>query len=283
MTARAVLPLLEQQQVPDDPQGVPIRLAGEVNRHHDAVLNAERSGLHHAIEAGRLLARAKRLLGHGHFRRWLGTYCRCSVRTAGNYMVVAEWAATEANGQRAAHLSLRGVLLELRQQRPRGQRAAVPPEADPFELAAAIGRMVLSYRRRREGVAADVIERALQIVAAAARSADTLDAMCSYPQLGFEYTRAVVQAARDGEIAARGTTVYGLEDRSCPWNPRRHLAVRRRGPAYAAAGRLPRAEARLQMREAAVAALPEGFRALVREHAEARAEVMRTDAWGRPA
>jgi hypothetical protein len=65
------------------------------------------------MAAGDLLVEAKRLLGHGHFGKWLEANCAISDRTARLYMSLAEnrtAVEAEANRQRVADLTVRGAV-----------------------------------------------------------------------------------------------------------------------------------------------------------------------------
>jgi ParB family chromosome partitioning protein len=71
-------------------------LAATANRAHD-------DAVHCALDAGRALLEAKKLVGHGQWRQWLSDHCKFSERTAQVYMQAAR------NPQHAAD-SLRQLL-----------------------------------------------------------------------------------------------------------------------------------------------------------------------------
>jgi hypothetical protein len=83
-------------------------LAKCINEHHRQAEAAIRSGLEHALEAGRLLIEAKDQCQHGKWGSWLADNFEGSQRTARAYMQVAKrWPEIEAKRQRVADLSFR--------------------------------------------------------------------------------------------------------------------------------------------------------------------------------
>jgi hypothetical protein len=86
-------------------------LAAEINHHHRQAEAALRSGLEHALEAGRLLIEAKSRCVHGTWGLWLADNFEGSARTAQAYMRVADrWPELQAKAQDSADLSLDGAL-----------------------------------------------------------------------------------------------------------------------------------------------------------------------------
>jgi hypothetical protein len=86
------------------------KLAARIRAEHKATAIAMRRGVAHAIAAGELLIQAKTLLKHGRWLPWLRDHCEMSERTAQLYMRCARARKEiEANPQRVADLSLRGV------------------------------------------------------------------------------------------------------------------------------------------------------------------------------
>jgi hypothetical protein len=71
--------------------------------------------LRHALQAGRLLAEAKRRVARGHWLVWLGQHFPSTVRNAQRYMRVAAWfeGLDEADATRVSHLSFREAVHEL--------------------------------------------------------------------------------------------------------------------------------------------------------------------------
>jgi Protein of unknown function (DUF3102) len=68
-------------------------LAGRIHTEHEASLAAVKSGIEHAINAGRLLLEAKAQVSHGQWLPWLREYAKLSDRTARDYMHLARHAA----------------------------------------------------------------------------------------------------------------------------------------------------------------------------------------------
>jgi Protein of unknown function (DUF3102) len=64
-------------------------LAARIKAEHEAAEAANKRGLEHAINAGRLLLEAKAQVTHGRWLPWLGEHCRVPERTAQAYMQVA--------------------------------------------------------------------------------------------------------------------------------------------------------------------------------------------------
>jgi hypothetical protein len=87
-------------------------LARQIAEAHEGCEGALKEGLAHALEAGRLLAQAKRRVAHGEWQDWVRTNCPFSVRTAQSYMRVVNRfeALGEAKAQRVALLSYREAL-----------------------------------------------------------------------------------------------------------------------------------------------------------------------------
>lgn len=87
------------------------KLATEINEHHRAAETALRSGLEHALEAGRLLMEAKGRCQHGTWGGWLEEHFEGSERTARVYMQVAKrWPEIQAKRQHVADLTFRDAL-----------------------------------------------------------------------------------------------------------------------------------------------------------------------------
>ncbi|MEQ8813532.1 MAG: DUF3102 domain-containing protein [Thalassobaculum sp.] len=86
-------------------------LASKINAAHAAVEAAQKQGVEHAIEAGKLLLEAKAAVKHGQWGPWLAEHCTISDRTARLYMQVAR-NEEKLRGKTAtvADLTLRGAL-----------------------------------------------------------------------------------------------------------------------------------------------------------------------------
>ena len=79
-------------------------LAAQIKVEHAEHLRTSRELAAHAILAGKLLRKAKRAIGHGHWKDWLRRNVGFSERTARVYMQLAERVARmiSAKRQRAA-------------------------------------------------------------------------------------------------------------------------------------------------------------------------------------
>lgn len=99
-------------------------LAAQINAGHVNVLRAGQAAVAFAVQTGRLLDVAKRLVGHGHWQRWVTENCGFSVRTAEDYHRVAKAIDTgEIDPQHAADLTIRGILIRLRARKAGGRRS----------------------------------------------------------------------------------------------------------------------------------------------------------------
>jgi hypothetical protein len=88
--------------------------AAEINDHHHKCEISLNSGLMHAIEAGRLLIRAKDVCPHGTWGHWLDRHFAGSRRTAQLYIKVArDYPNLGVNAQRVADLNLRSAVARL--------------------------------------------------------------------------------------------------------------------------------------------------------------------------
>jgi Protein of unknown function (DUF3102) len=89
-------------------------LARRINAAHSKMQAAMKSGLGHAIEAGRLLIEAKAAVDHGDWLHWLDQNCTVSPRTASAYMRVARHIPKlEAKSAAVADLTLRNALSKM--------------------------------------------------------------------------------------------------------------------------------------------------------------------------
>ncbi len=106
-----------------------VDLAIRINKAHAACERDLRSGLSHAVEAGRLLMEAKAATAHGSWLSWVGANCEFSARTAQQYMRLASrfGGIDSQEAQRAALLSARAALAMVSP----GKKALSPPEPDP--------------------------------------------------------------------------------------------------------------------------------------------------------
>src|SRR5262245_29192374 len=96
--------------------------ASLINAAHKAVVQANKTSMEKAIEAGTILKACKDSVGHGAWSKWLHDNCRdISEETARLYMRLADpknsdklEAAAKQNGNAVADLSVRGAAKVLR-------------------------------------------------------------------------------------------------------------------------------------------------------------------------
>lgn len=82
-------------------------LAALIRREHEAASKAARSALEHALEAGRLLSRAREGIGHGGWETFVRDRCGIAPRTARLYLRLDANRERLANRQRVAGLTVR--------------------------------------------------------------------------------------------------------------------------------------------------------------------------------
>jgi hypothetical protein len=124
-------------------------LAERINAEHEQFGNALRAGLHHALEAGRLLLEAKAGLPHGAWLPWLRDNCKVPERTAQLYMRLARELPARLGGDESARLADLSIteavdlLARPREPEPRQVvvRSAVPPESREPVRAVVLTRM----------------------------------------------------------------------------------------------------------------------------------------------
>jgi Protein of unknown function (DUF3102) len=95
-------------------------LANEIRERHVLVQASVKDALAHAIEAGRLLLRAKKAVPHGGWLPWIDENCRFAARTAQTYMRLAERAPVllAENAPRVADLTVRRAVALLKKPKP---------------------------------------------------------------------------------------------------------------------------------------------------------------------
>jgi hypothetical protein len=118
-------------------------LAERINREHAECAKAMRAGLHHALEAGRLLLEAKAGLPHGAWLPWLRENCTVPERTVQLYMRLARELPAHLEGDKSARLADLSISeaadLLARHREPEPLRVAarevIPPEsAEPHRV-----------------------------------------------------------------------------------------------------------------------------------------------------
>jgi len=119
----------------DTPKLTPEQLtknASLINAAHRAVVQANKTSIEKAIEAGTILRACKDSVGHGAWSKWLYDNCRdISDETARLYMRLADpensdklEAAAKQNGNAVADLSVRGAAKMLAKPQTAEQKAA---------------------------------------------------------------------------------------------------------------------------------------------------------------
>jgi predicted transcriptional regulator len=111
-------------------------LAARIQQEHEATVAAIRSGVEHAIAAGKLLLEAKAQLKRGRWLPWLKDHCKVPARTAQLYMWLAEH---DPNAQRVADLPLRRAVLKLQQLDRDAKRQAEREQVAKSGAASASG------------------------------------------------------------------------------------------------------------------------------------------------
>src|SRR5437870_1905656 len=86
-------------------------LAHRINRAHRDCERALKSGLQHALEAGRLLLEARATVNHGQWLQWVREHCDFPARLVQKYMQVARGfrQLDRANTPHVAHLTFRSA------------------------------------------------------------------------------------------------------------------------------------------------------------------------------
>src|SRR5262249_47076615 len=132
----------------DTPKLTPEQLtknASLINAAHRAVVQANKTSIEKAIEAGTILKACKASVGHGAWSKWLHDNCRdISDETARLYMRLADEknapkleAAAKQNGNAVADLSIRGAARVLRKAPTPEEKAKKEAERNAARLAAA--------------------------------------------------------------------------------------------------------------------------------------------------
>jgi hypothetical protein len=94
------------------PIGSRVEFAAEINAAHAEAERSLRASVMHAVEAGELLLKAKRSVGHGNWAGWLSENIEFSDRLAQAYMRLARLPAEKRNA--VADLPLREALSAIR-------------------------------------------------------------------------------------------------------------------------------------------------------------------------
>jgi hypothetical protein len=106
----------------------PEQLTAAIRHEHEAASVAFRSAIGHAIEAGGLLAEAKRKIPHGSWESYVRDECGIAPRTARLYQRLHRHRDRLPNRQHVAELSVRQAARLLRQPRAKTMLPAVAAE-----------------------------------------------------------------------------------------------------------------------------------------------------------
>jgi len=102
-------------------------LAWEINDAHQEVQDHTKGMLLAAKRAGEKLLEAKKEVPHGQFKAWVEAHCRCSYRTAQDYMQVAKLAVSKNANLRAFEGGMIAFLREYSEARNTKPTPATPP------------------------------------------------------------------------------------------------------------------------------------------------------------
>src|SRR5262249_33551007 len=103
--------ILPAERIDSNPGPALPDLAQRIHAGYAEIEAAGRCFLERVRDVGRLLLAAKAQLLHGQWLPWIEAHCPFAERTARLYMAVADrWEDVEANRQRVADMSLRGVV-----------------------------------------------------------------------------------------------------------------------------------------------------------------------------
>ena len=107
-------------------------LAARINEAYEAVASAQKGTFEFAIKTGELLQEAKNKVKHGEWSKWRELNCpKIPARTAAAYMQLAKHQSRLGpNRQRAADLSIRGALREIKP----GQKTRQQPKKSKPDL-----------------------------------------------------------------------------------------------------------------------------------------------------
>jgi hypothetical protein len=108
----------------------PEQLTAAIRHEHEAASTAARSALGHALEAGSLLAEAKRKIPHGSWEAYVRDECGIAPRTARLYQRLHRHRDRLPNRQHDAELSVRQAARLLRQPRAKVPAVAAEPAGE---------------------------------------------------------------------------------------------------------------------------------------------------------
>jgi hypothetical protein len=114
------------------------KLAADIRAAHERCLSAARSGLRHAVEAGRLLLTVRSRTPHGGWERYVTNQCGLTPRLAQRYMQAARHIGqlTDAEATRVADLSFRQLLFLARKNARAARKIDELDRAEVLETTA---------------------------------------------------------------------------------------------------------------------------------------------------
>lgn len=130
-------------------------IAKGINAAHDNVHAALKQGAHAAMEAGRLLCKAKELVPHGQWRDWLSNNTTQSERTAQLYMQFArkvDAIGDEEQAQRVAELSFRSAMAMLGTDQAAKSTSTPTAIEHRSEVPAKAKAMKATFRRLKDAI-----------------------------------------------------------------------------------------------------------------------------------
>src|SRR6516165_3592569 len=184
-----------------------IKNAGLINAAHRAVVQANKTSIEKAIEAGTMLKACKDSVGHGSWSKWLHDNCRdISEETARLYIRLADpenapklEAAAKQNGNAVADLSVRGAAKAIRAEATDEQKAAREARKADKQQAKAVedaARAAALIPKQLRGMGVNDVLRLLT----ASFDADFLDTL--YEELGKQLEKSAPVTA---DVAAAAT------------------------------------------------------------------------------
>ena len=129
------------------------QLVSSIRDEHAQFCESFGKAIGHALEAGRLLLKAKSAIGHGRWLAWLAQNCDLPPRTAQGYMRLAKHPAMHLEGdpQRVADLSVRAATAHLAKHKspninPDKAQDAVRSERESLKKIKALGKRLEQQR-----------------------------------------------------------------------------------------------------------------------------------------
>lgn len=130
----------------------PEALTAAIRQEHEAASTAARSALGHALEAGRLLAEAKRKIPHGSWESYVKDSCSIAPRTARLYQRLHRNRARLGNRQHVAELNVRQAARLLERPKAKAETACDDPTKAEYWAA----RINAAWAAAIDGMESDV-------------------------------------------------------------------------------------------------------------------------------